>query len=619
MVRHAYFWRMRDPSSEYPVARYVDRWGRRGDAAVVAIEGYEAVGAAWYRLFSRAEPGYAFVDERTPELTIAVLPALRGRGIGHQLLEALLDLARGEGYEAVSLSVEPGNPSRKLYEQYGFRVVTERADACVMKAQLASNGTHSTEGNAEMAEYDVAVLGGGPGGYTAAIRAAQLGAKVACIEKEPELGGTCLRVGCIPTKAWVQTAFALKEANESFGKFGVTVSGAELDFAAANAWKDGVVKQMTGGVAGLLKANGIDWVKGAGRFKDANTIAVEGGDDVTFKNAIVATGSFPLRPPIPGLDSPRCVDSTGLLAQTEVPKRLVILGGGIIGCEFASIFAQFGSEVTIIEMLPRLIPSEDEDAAKELAKQFGKRGVELRLGKTCTGVEDTGSALRVAYGENESVEADLMLVAVGRGPLVEGLGLEDAGVEFDRRTGITADERRRTTASHIYAVGDCAGYWQLAHTAFREGEVAAENAMGHDAVVDSRAIPRPIYTDPEIAGVGLTEAEAREQYGDDVAVGQFPWVANARAVMQDATVGWVKTIHETQYGELLGLVMVGPHVTDMIESGVIAIEAEATIETVADSIAPHPTLSEAIKEAGLVALGRAIHVPNKKRRAKSPA
>jgi dihydrolipoamide dehydrogenase len=468
-------------------------------------------------------------------------------------------------------------------------------------------------------EVDVAVLGGGPGGYTAAIRAAQLGAKVACIEREPELGGTCLRVGCIPTKAWVQTAFALKEAEEHFAKFGVAVGEAKLDLAAANVWKAGVVKQMTSGVASLFKANGVEWVKGVGRFKDANTIAVEGGEDVSFKSAVVATGSYPFRPPIDGIDSPRCVDSTGLLAQEQVPGRLVILGGGIIGCEFASIFSRFGSEVTIVEMLETLIPQEDSDAAAELAKQFGRRGITLHLGKQCTKVEDDGSQLTVHYGDGETVQADLMLVSVGRGPVVEGIGLEDAGVLFDRRFGIGTDEHRRTNVPHIYAVGDCAGYWQLAHTAFREGEIAAENATGHDAAFENRAIPRPIYTDPEIAAVGLTEAEAREQYGDAVAVGQFPWVANARAVMQDETVGWVKSIHETRYGELLGLVMVGPHVTDMIEAGVVAIEAESTVETVADAIAPHPTLSEAIKEAGLVALGRAIHIPNRKRRAATPA
>src|SRR6266516_7916796 len=251
-------------------------------------------------------------------------------------------------------------------------------------------------------ECDVAVLGGGPGGYTAAIRAAQLGAKTVCIEKAEALGGTCLRVGCIPTKAWVQTAFALKEAEETFAKLGVQVGEPRLDFAASNEWKSAVSKQMTQGVAFLFKANGVEWVQGEGRFSDANTIAVEGGEDVTFKSAVVATGSYPIRPPIPGLDSPRCVDSTGLLAQTEVPRRLVILGGGIIGCEFASIFARFGSEVTIIEMLPNLIPAEDEDASKELAKQFSKRGITLELGKQCTKVEGSGGGITVYYGDGET-------------------------------------------------------------------------------------------------------------------------------------------------------------------------------------------------------------------------
>jgi dihydrolipoamide dehydrogenase len=461
-------------------------------------------------------------------------------------------------------------------------------------------------------ECDVAVLGGGPGGYTAAIRAAQLGAKTVCIEKEPELGGTCLRIGCIPTKAWVQTAYALKEAEETFAKLGVKVGAPELDFAVSNEWKAGVVKQLTSGVAGLFKANGVEWVKGSGRFKDANTISVEGGEDVTFKQAVIATGSYPLRPPIEGIDSDKCVDSTGLLSQTEVPKRLVILGGGIIGCEFASIFRRFGSEVTIVEMLPALIPQEDEDASKELAKQFKKRGIEVNLESQCDKIEEADGGLRVHFA-GQTKDCDLMLVATGRGPLVEGLGLEDIGVEFDRKKGIAADEHRRTTISHMYAAGDCAGYWQLAHTAFREGEVAAENAMGHEAVVDNRGVPRPIYTDPEIAAVGLTEGEAREQYGDDVATGMFPWSANGRAIMQNETVGWVKSIHESRYGELLGLVMIGPHVTDLIEAGVVALDAEATVETVADGMTAHPTLSEAIKEAGLVALGRAIHIPNKKR------
>src|ERR671910_2356186 len=248
-------------------------------------------------------------------------------------------------------------------------------------------------------EVDVAVLGGGPGGYTAAIRAAQLGAKVACIEREPELGGTCLRIGCIPTKAWVQTAFALKEAEETFEKLGVKIGGFQLEFGKANEWKAAVVKQMTQGVASLFKANGVEWVKGTGRFKDANTISVEGGEDVSFKSAIVATGSYALRPPIDGIDSERCVDSTGLLAQAEVPQRIVILGGGIIGCEFASILQRFGSEVTIIEMLPQLIPMEDEDASKELLKQFKKRGIAVHLESQCKKVEQQNGGLKVHFGD----------------------------------------------------------------------------------------------------------------------------------------------------------------------------------------------------------------------------
>jgi dihydrolipoamide dehydrogenase len=464
-------------------------------------------------------------------------------------------------------------------------------------------------------ECDVAVLGGGPGGYTAAIRAAQLGARTVCIELEDALGGTCLRVGCIPTKAWVQTAYAIKEAQETFAKLGVQVGEPILDFAQSNVWKDSVSRRLTQGVESLFKTNGVELVRGVGRFRDAHTLAVEGGEDVRFQSAIVATGAYPLRPPIPGIESRLCVDSTGLLSQEAVPARLVILGGGIIGCEFASIFHRFGSQVTIIELLPKLIPQEDDEAAGELRKQFERRGIDVHLESRCERVEERDGGLVVHFDGGQTLACDLMLVSTGRGPLVEGIGLVEAGVQFDPRKGIWTDDHRRTTVPHIYAVGDVAGYWQLAHTAFREGEVAAENACGEDAVVDNRGVPRPIYTDPEIAGVGLTEQEAREQYGDDVVVGKFPFSANGRAMMQNEGVGWVKSIHEARYGELLGLVMVGPHVTDLIEAGVVALDAESTVETVADGMAAHPTLSEAVKEAGLAALGRAIHIPNRKRSA----
>jgi len=465
-------------------------------------------------------------------------------------------------------------------------------------------------------EFDVAVLGGGPAGYTAAIRAAQLGARVACVDREAELGGTCLRVGCIPTKAWVSTAHALHAAREINPKLGVVTAEPQLDFSTANEWKAAVVKQMTGGVASLFKANNVTWFQGNARFEDGRSLTFDKGDiGLSFSSAIIATGSQPIAPAIPGLDSPRCVDSTGLLAQTEVPKRLVVLGGGIIGCEFASIFERFGTEVTMIEMLDTLIPQEDSDATSELRKSFARRGIVVHLGKQCTKVEDTGTALTVHFGEGETVECDLMLVAVGRVPVVEGLGLDAVGVTFDPRAGVGTDAHRRTSVPHIYAAGDVAGYWQLAHTAFREGEIAAENATGHEATMaEAAAVPRPIYTDPEIAGVGLTEAQAVETYGaENIAVGRFPWVANARAVMTGETAGWVKSIHETTYGELVGVVIVGQHATDLIEAAVVALDAEATIETVADGMAPHPTLSEAIKEAGLVALDRAIHLPPRRK------
>ena len=363
-------------------------------------------------------------------------------------------------------------------------------------------------------EFDVAVLGGGPAGYTAAIRAAQLGARVACVEQEAELGGTCLRVGCIPTKAWVSTAHALHAAREINPKLGVVTADPQLDFATANEWKAAVVKQMTGGVASLFKANNVDVVPGQRaasrtRARSPSTRARSGS-----ASRARSSRRARIRSRRRSRGSTRRAASTrpACSRRPRCPKRLVVLGGGIIGCEFASIFERFGTEVTIIEMLDTLIPQEDSDATSELRKSFARRGIVVHLGKQCTKVEDTGTALTVHFGEGETIECDLMLVSVGRAPLVEGIGLEAAGVTFDPRKGIETDGHRRTSVPHIYAAGDVAGYWQLAHTAFREGEIAAENATGHDGRDAGRAaVPRPIYTDPEIAGVGLTEAQAVEQ------------------------------------------------------------------------------------------------------------
>jgi dihydrolipoamide dehydrogenase len=464
-------------------------------------------------------------------------------------------------------------------------------------------------------DVDVAVLGGGPGGYPAAIRAAQLGLSVALIELG-ELGGTCLNVGCIPTKAWVQSAHAVKDAHHAFPQLGVTVGEPVLDFTQVQANKGEIVAGAVGGVTYLLKANGVTVVKGRGTFSGPNTIAVEGGEDVTFKNAVIATGSHPLRPPVEGIDHAKCVDSTGLLAITEIPRRLVVLGGGVIGVEFASVFNHFGTEVAIVEMLDSLIPIEDDDAIKQLTRSFEKAGIALHTGARATKVEETADGMVLHFekgGEASSVTGDLILVATGRGATVDGLGLEDVGIAFDKK-GITTDATRKTSLPHVYAVGDVAGYWQLAHTAFREGEVAAENIAGHPVEM-SGAVPSCIYTDPEVASVGLSEREAVEKFGrDNVISGQFPYTAIARAAMFADKTGFFKMIHHAQTGEVLGVVIVGLQATDLINAGVIAIDSEAVIETVGDSIAAHPTLSEGFKEAGLVALGRPIHMPPKKKR-----
>ncbi|HEY8857995.1 MAG TPA: dihydrolipoyl dehydrogenase, partial [Gaiellales bacterium] len=405
-------------------------------------------------------------------------------------------------------------------------------------------------------ECDVAVLGGGPGGYPAAIRAAQLGANVVLIE-QGRVGGTCITVGCIPTKTWVQTAHALNDARETFAQLGVRVSDPELDFGQAQKNKTGIVDGLVNGITGVVKANGITIVNGRGAFTGPNTIAVDGGEDVTFGSAVIATGSHSLRPPVTGIDGPACVDSTALLEIAEVPRRLAILGGGVIGVEFASIFRHFGTEVTIVEMLEHLIPMEDADASKELERAFKRRGIATNLGARATEVAPSGDGVTLSFegadGKPGSVDADLVLVATGRGPNTNDIGLDRAGVDSDSRRGVIVDRRMRTNVAHIYAVGDVAGIYQLAHTSFREGEVAAENACGHDAEMDYTAVPRCVYTDPEVAAVGLTEAQAREQHGDAVVTGRFPFAASARAQMYGEKSGFAKTIHENRYGELLGL------------------------------------------------------------------
>ena len=445
-------------------------------------------------------------------------------------------------------------------------------------------------------------------GYLPAIRAAQLGAKTACIEKEPELGGTCLRIGCILTKAWVQTAFAIKEAHESFAKFGVNVGEPQLDIGVANQWKDGVVKQMTGGVASLFKANGVEWVKGTGRFKDANTIAVEGGEDVNFKQAIIATGSFPLRPPIEGLDSPRASTRPACSRQSEVPRRLSLGGGSSASSSRRSSSASAAKRRS--SRCCRASSRSRTRTRRRSSRSSSSDGTSRCTSRSSARRSRTTLAAHGPLRRRRDRPGRPDARRRRRGPVVENLGLAEIGVEFDPRKGIAADEHRRTTVDHIYAVGDCAGYWQLAHTAFREGEVAAENACGHDAVVDNRAVPRPIYTDPEVASVGLTEAE-RSSTATTLRLGSLVGRKRARSARRTSTIGWSSRSTRRATASCSAS-MVGPHVTDLIAASSRSTPSRRSTWSPTGMTA-HPTLSEAVKEAGLVALGRAIHLPNRAR------
>ena len=465
-------------------------------------------------------------------------------------------------------------------------------------------------------ECDLVVLGSGPGGYPAAIRAAQLGASVVVVEQAETVGGTCLNIGCIPTKAMVQSAHAYDDAQGHFAQLGVRLGNIDLDFEQVQSNRRGIVDGVVRGLAGLLKGYGIQVVKGRGRFSGPTTLAVEGAEDIRFKSAVIATGSRPAAPPIPGIEHPRCIDSTGALELDAVPRRLAVLGGGVIGVEFASIYAQFGSAVTVVEMLPNLIGDEDADAVGALQRAFRRRGIAVELSARATAVEERDGDLSLRYetaeGEAKELGADVVLVATGRVANVEDIGLAAAGVTAEPRR-IPVDSHMRTNVPHIFATGDVAANWQLAHTAFREGEVAAENALGHDAEIDYRSTPRCVYTNPEVASVGISEARARELHGDRVVVGTMPYAAIARAAMYGDRTGFVKMIGEARYGELLGMVSFGTQATELIEAGVVAIEAEATLETVGDSLAAHPTLGEATKEAALVALGRPLHIPAARR------
>ncbi|MCE5198564.1 MAG: dihydrolipoyl dehydrogenase [Armatimonadota bacterium] len=461
--------------------------------------------------------------------------------------------------------------------------------------------------------YDVAVIGGGPGGYVAAIKAAQLGGKVAIVEKD-ELGGVCLNRGCIPTKAMLACAELYDTVLNRSDNFGVKVTGASLDYAAVIAHRQKVVKTLVSGVGFLMKKNSIKVFKGAGRLASANSVEVTAADGSkeTFeaRNIIIATGSEPAKIPIPGLDGENVWDSDGALGADNVPKSMLVIGAGAIGLEWGFMFNKFGCKVTIVELMPHILPLNDSEIADELAKSLKRSGIEILNEHKVTKVEQANgemvATVVTADGSNErKISAEKILVAVGRRSVSTGLGLEEIGVATDRGR-IIVNDRMQTNISSVYAIGDVVGGALLAHKASEEGVIASENCMGHASKMKYNVLPAAVYTSPEVASVGITEDAAKAQ-GIDYKVGKFSFRANGKALGIGEAEGTVKFITDTKYGEVLGCHMVGPHVTDMIHEVVIGMESEATIETIANAIHAHPTLSEVTKEAALNVNGSAIH------------
>jgi len=468
-----------------------------------------------------------------------------------------------------------------------------------------------------MAEKDVVIIGGGPGGYVAAMAAARLGGKVTLIEKD-ELGGICLNWGCMPTKALLR-GVELLESIEAGKEFGIQTSGTTVDFSKMSARKDRAVKTLVSGVGGLMKSNGVEVIKGKARLISPREIQVEDEkkQTATFsaKKVIIATGSVSARLPIPGAQLAGVIDSTGALQLKKVPESMVIIGAGPIGLEFGTIFAAFGAKVTVLELLPQILPTEDAEIASALEKSLKRYKMEMLTKCQVKEIaEAAGGKLRVkaVLGEGEkSFEAEVVLVAVGRSPNVEGLGLQEAGVRAGKK-GVEVNSRMETNVPGIYAIGDVTGQWLLAHFAFAQGEVAAENLMGHEVEMDSRVVPRCVYTLPEVASVGISEKEAREA-GRDIKVGRFPFSANGKATVYGERTGMVKIVADAKYGEILGVNIFGPHATDLIGEAVLAMRLEGTAQDIAQAIHPHPTLTEALKEAALDVDGMALHMPPRKK------
>jgi dihydrolipoamide dehydrogenase len=459
---------------------------------------------------------------------------------------------------------------------------------------------------------DLAIIGTGPGGYVAALRAAQLGAKVICIEKQ-WVGGVCLNEGCIPTKALLHSAEVFMSA-KSAATFGVIVDEPKVDWGKVQARKARVSKQLVSNVSKLLERAGVQVLMGEAIFIRPDTLEVRlagGVETVVADHVIIATGSRTMRPPIPGLDTPGVLDHAGCLGMDVLPQSICVIGGGAIGLEFASLYNTFGVKVTVVEMLPRLAPLMDASIGEGLAWSFGNRDIDVLTGTRVTGIAPSAAGCVVtmtsADGERQ-VEAEKVLQAIGRVPNVEGIGLEVLGLKPTRK-GIQVDDRMRTAVPHVYAIGDVAAEGpMLAHVASHQGIVAVEDALGHRARMDYTAVPSCIFSLPEAASVGLSEEQARQQ-GYDVKVGIFALPNNGKAFAMGETEGFVKIVSEAKHSAVLGLHVVGPHASDLVLEGTLAISLESTLDEIEHTIHPHPTLGEAIAEAALAARGRALHLP----------
>ncbi len=485
----------------------------------------------------------------------------------------------------------------------------EKAPAGTVVAVLSGSGTVAA---AEKKACSIIVIGGGPGGYVAALRAAQLGAKVTLVEKK-KVGGTCLNVGCIPTKALLHSAELYYQATHG-AQAGVTVEGARLDWEQVQKNRMRVSKTLCDGVEGLLAMAGVEVVPGTARFLSLERIEVTQGktrQELTADRFIVATGSVPVMPPIPGIaGNADCVDSTGALELSALPKSMVLIGGGVIGVELACAYARFGTEVTIVEMMPRLLPTMDGELTEMAKGYMEQQGIRFSMETKVTAIEK-GQGMSIVRGEDKDgnpVEfpAEKILVAVGRRSYCDGLGLEEIGVKCEKGR-VVVNDAMATSVPGIYAIGDCNGKLMLAHTASMMGEVAAKNAMGGHETFDGSATPSCVYLFPDFAGVGLTEEQA-EKTGRPLEIGRFPMVANGKALIMDSPEGMVKIIADKASGRVLGVHILGAHATDLIAEAALAMHMKATVKDIINTIHAHPTVAESVREAALAADGTPIHI-----------